>query len=378
VSPRVFVCFGTGGVGKTTMSAALGTALARRGVRTLVVTCDPARRLAEAFGVVASPLPVCVDARELLWCYMPEAVDSARRSVALLFGDDPKRLAGPQQNSVLAVLVDGLAGMHELGALAQLVERCDAYDAVVIDTAPTRHALELLRLPKAIARLVDSRGLRWLESVSRRRLASSEERDRSTPLTRLFAWSEARLLAELEGSLGGASVAACMELLTAGMSARPALAQIAQRASGLLTGADTTYVVVAAPREGVQHDVDFFCDELTAIAHPPAWLLLNRAAETQPAWAQRLAGCASASESLRHAARVADQELAAQARRTSELRRAVATRRPNLQQIAIAKLDASDPVEVARAAADTLDLMLRTGPWAAPTRQIDQPSSGRR
>ncbi len=359
MSPRVFVCFGTGGVGKTTMSAALGTALARRGVRTLVVTCDPARRLAEAFGVTASPVPVRVDERGLLWCYMPEAADSAQRTVALLFGHDPERLAALQQNPVFRALVDGLAGVHELAALAQLVERCDAYDAVVVDTAPTRHALELLRLPERIAKLTDSSGLRWLASVSRRRLASAEERDRSTSWSRLFAWGEARLISELEGSLGGASVAACMELLAAGMAAVPALSQVARRAASLLTSAHTTYVVVAAPREGAQQDVNFFCDALGAIAHRPAWLLLNRAVEKRPTWTQRVATSPSASESLRHAAKVADRELAAQARRTSELHSAVAARHPDLRQICVAKLDASDPVEVVRAAADTLDIMLR-------------------
>lgn len=358
MSPRVFVCFGTGGVGKTTMSAALGTALARRGARTLVMTCDPARRLAEAFGVVASPEPVRVDARGLLWCYMPEAADSARRSVGLLFGDDLERMNALRQNVVFAALVEGLSGVHELGALAQLVERCDAYDAVVVDTAPTRHALELLRMPVRIVNLVDSRALRWLASVSGRRLASSEKRDPSASWTRLFAWGEARLISELEASLGGTSVAACMELVTAGMAARPALSRIARRAASLLHGVDTTYIVVAAPREGAEHDVDFFCDELSALAHPPAWLLLNRAVETQPAWTQRLASCPTAGQSVRHAARIASEELGAQVRRTSEVRRAVATRRPALRQLSIAKLDASDPVAVARAAADTLDAML--------------------
>jgi anion-transporting ArsA/GET3 family ATPase len=358
MSPRVFVCFGTGGVGKTTMSAALGTALARRGVRTLVVTCDPARRLAEAFGVEASPEPVAVDRRGLLWCYMPEAADSARRSVELLFGDDPGRLAALQQNPVLAALVDGLAGVHELGALAQLVERCDAYDAVVVDTAPTRHALELLRLPMRIATLVDSRALRWLAAVSRRRLASLDTRDPSTSWSRLLEWGEARLIAELEASLGGASVAACMQLVAAGMAARPTLSRIARRAASLLTSMDATYVLVAAPRDGVEHDVEFFFEGLTELAHRPAWLLLNRALETPPSWTQRVATCPGASPSLRHAARIADAELTAQARRTSEVRRSVAARRPDLKQLFIAKLDASDPVEVARAAADTLDVML--------------------
>jgi anion-transporting ArsA/GET3 family ATPase len=372
MSPRVFVCFGTGGVGKTTMSAALGTALARRGQRTLVVTCDPARRLAEAFGVEASPVPVRVDEQELLWCYMPEAADSARRSISLFFGNNPERLAGLRKNPVFEALMDGLAGVHELAAVAQLVDRGDAYDAIVVDTAPTRHALELLRLPARLGKLADSRGLRWLAGVSRRRLASAAGRDRATSLSRLFAWGEARFITELETSLGGASVAACMELVAAAVAAVPELSDLSQRAAQLLTSVDTTYVVVAAPREGVEHDVDFFCDELTAIAHRPAWLLINRAVEARPAWTQRLTSCAGVSDSLRHAAGVADQELSAQARRTLEVRRAVASRRPDLQQIVIAKLDASDPVEVARTAAGALDVMLGAAQVRGAARAVGQ------
>jgi anion-transporting ArsA/GET3 family ATPase len=354
VSPRVYVCFGTGGVGKTTVSAALGCALAQRGVRTLVITCDPARRLAEAFDVRAAAEPVRVDARGLLWCFMPDAAESARQTVALLFGDDPTRLAALQQNEVFGVLVDGLSGVHELGALAQLATLSERYDAVVVDTAPTRHALELLRLPERVGKLVDSRALRWLASVSQRRLAAPNK----SRLSRLFDWGESRLLAELDASLGDASVAQCMQLLAAGMQARPELSRICRRAGELLTGAQTSYVLVAAPRDCADADIGFFHDELSAIAARPTWLVLNRAVDALPDWPDRLSMHPCAAASLRSAARVAALELGVQARQTRETRAALLARFPRLSHVSVPKLDAAQPAKVVHAAAAVLDSLL--------------------
>jgi anion-transporting ArsA/GET3 family ATPase len=355
MSPRVWVCFGTGGVGKTTISAALGCALARRGLRTLVITCDPARRLAEAFEVAAAPTPVRVDDRGLLWCFMPEAADSARRTVTLLFGDDPARLAVLQRNPLFAALVDGLSGVHELAALAQLVELADGYDAVVVDTAPTRHALALLRLPAQIIQLVDSRSLRWLASLSTRRLSASTDLAAPSSWTRLLDWGGGRLIAELEASLGGASVRACMELVLAGMQARPALSRIAHRAAELLTGASTTYLVAAAPREGAARDVAFFHDELASLVRAPTWLVLNRTVEALPGWMSQLANHPRASESLRRAADMAASELGTRARQTRELAVELASSFPGSRQLSVPKLNASQPASVVQAASSVLD-----------------------
>jgi len=354
MSPRVFVSFGTGGVGKTTVSAALGTALARQGLRTLVITCDPARRLAEAFGVRADDKPVQVGSDGRLWCFMPETKESARRTVALLFGDDPQRLASLQQNPVLATLVDGLSGMHELGALAQLVEASAGYDAVVVDTAPTRHALELLSLPERVIALVDSRALRWLGDVSRKRLKEVGRPKERGALSRLLDWGQSRIVSELEESLGGAPVAACMELLTALMDTRPALSRMATSARELLAGDSTTFLVVASPREGALADVTFFYEGLSSIAHGPRAVVLNRDVDVLPAWTEHLSLHPLASERLRSVARLAGSELSAAARQSRETRRALAARYPALQIARIARMDASVPEAVVQAAAGAL------------------------
>jgi anion-transporting ArsA/GET3 family ATPase len=352
MKPRVYVCFGTGGVGKTTVSAALGTALARAGMRTLVVTCDPARRLADAFGVHGQPVPVPVDARQRLWCFMPEATASARQTVALLFGHDPARLETLQQNPVFTTLVDGLAGIHELGALAQLVELSASYDAIVVDTAPTRHALSLLHLPGQVGSLVDSRSLRWLANVSRRRL---REPSAARPaLARLLDWGESRLITELEASLGGAPVAACMELLIAGIDCRPELSRIAAAAHELLCSLATTYVLVAAPGNDTMRDVAYFQAQLDASAHPPAWLVLNHALDRMPAWPAQVATHPDASEPLRYAARIAAQELAARAKQSRDVRTELAARMPHVSVVTVPRLDATAPAAVVSEAANAL------------------------
>ncbi|MFM2415661.1 MAG: hypothetical protein RL385_384 [Pseudomonadota bacterium] len=356
MSTRAYVCFGTGGVGKTTISAALGTALAGSGARTLVMTFDPARRLAEAFGVEVSAVPVPVT--PTLSCYMPEAEASARRTLHTLFGHDRARAAQLAQNPVLATLADGLSGMHEIGALAELTALAPAYDAVVIDTAPTRHALELLTLPERIAALVDSRALRWLSDAARARLGSVDG-EKQSAWSRLMDFGQARVVSELTRSLGGAPIAACMELVSALMDERETLSGIARGAKALLSARSTTYAIVGSPRPGVLDDVAFFRDGITRVAHAPQWLVLNRFVEQQPDWPAQITDHPRASAALRNAARTAGAELRALAEYGRSAVAGAGTRFPELRVARVPRLDAAQPSAVVAAASSALTSLLR-------------------
>ncbi|MFM2417657.1 MAG: hypothetical protein RL385_2380 [Pseudomonadota bacterium] len=357
MSTRVYVCFGTGGVGKTTISAALGTALAKRGARTLVMTFDPARRLAEAFGVEAAAVPVPVT--PTLTCYMPEAEASAQRTVHTLFGHDRTRAAQLAQNPVLATLVDGLSGMHEIGALAELTSLAPGYDAVVIDTAPTRHALELLTLPERIAALVDSRALRWLADAARARLGTANA-EKQSAWSRLVDFGQARVVTELTRSLGGAPIAACMELVSALMDERETLSAIARSAQALLASRSTTYAIVGSPRPGLLDDVAFFRDGIARVAQPPQWLVLNRFVERQPDWPAQLTDHPRASPALRNAARTAGAELRALAEYGQRAVAGARARFPQLRVARVPRLDAAQPSAVVAAASVALLPMLQT------------------
>jgi anion-transporting ArsA/GET3 family ATPase len=348
MATRVHVCFGTGGVGKTTVSAALGTALAASGARTLVMTFDPARRLCDAFGVKPSPWVQQVGPQ--LACYMPEASASARRSVGLLFGGTPARAERLSKNPVLGTLVDGLSGMHELGALAELVQLAPEFDEVVIDTAPTRHALAMLSLPERVRELVESSALRFLADA----YAKANEVPPTGLMGRLIERGQARLVRELGKALGGAPIDACVELIGALCDEREAIAALATDAGKLLRTGDARYLVVGTPRAAFLEDFRFFHDGLAQIARAPRWAVLNRAVASLPAWPARLADHPRASTSLKEAARNAGEELATAAALTRACSDELGRAFPHTRLVQVPRHDGLDAPEIVRLAARSL------------------------
>ncbi|MBJ7457371.1 MAG: ArsA family ATPase, partial [Thermoleophilia bacterium] len=166
---ELLVVCGAGGVGKTTVSASLGLALAREGRRVLVLTVDPARRLAEALGHDLGPDPVHVK--------LPgePGMDAAMLDPATSFArvvdslpvqeSDRRRL---RESRITRELTGGDAGMQELMAIVEL-ERFsadDRYDAIVLDTPPALHALELLDGPERIVGLLSGRTVKAIGRAS--------------------------------------------------------------------------------------------------------------------------------------------------------------------------------------------------------------------
>lgn len=171
---KILVCVGTGGVGKTTLSAAIALEAARRGRRALVLTIDPARRLADALGTgPLGPEPQRIpDA-----AFRSAGLEIAGRLDAMML--DPKRtfdeiveryapdaesLRRIYANPIYQNLTDALAGTREYAAMEQLhqVYQTGDYDLVVVDTPPARHALEFLDAPRRLAGFLGTQVLRIL------------------------------------------------------------------------------------------------------------------------------------------------------------------------------------------------------------------------
>lgn len=164
----VVVC-GAGGVGKTTVSASLGLALAREGKRVLVLTVDPARRLAEALGHDLGPDPVRValPGEPTMDAAMLDPATSFSRVVDGLpvHEADRRRL---RESRITRELTGGDAGMQELMAIVEL-ERFSGtgdYDVIVLDTPPALHALELLDGPQRIVGLLSGRTVKAIGRAS--------------------------------------------------------------------------------------------------------------------------------------------------------------------------------------------------------------------
>ncbi|HQB46917.1 MAG TPA: ArsA-related P-loop ATPase, partial [Polyangiaceae bacterium] len=167
---RLSVCVGGGGVGKTTTSAALALSLAQRKRKTLVITVDPARRLADALGteVGRHAQPVTLDrAGGMLFARMPDSRMSLDDFVLWLF-EDPVQRQRVMNNPAYRELGDSLAGVHELITIGLLQTEIDSghWDEVVLDTAPSRHALAFLTYPSRLLGLLEAKALAWLAALA--------------------------------------------------------------------------------------------------------------------------------------------------------------------------------------------------------------------
>ncbi len=170
----VCVCVGPGGVGKTTVSAAVGMGLAARGAKVLVLSIDPARRLATALGLAELPgEPHLISAAELaghgvrgdgeLWAMMLDPKRTFDALIARLAADEGTR-ERVLSNRIYRELSSAVAGSQEFTAVAKLYElhRDGEWDAIVLDTPPSRNALDFLDAPERLTRFFEGRALRVL------------------------------------------------------------------------------------------------------------------------------------------------------------------------------------------------------------------------
>jgi anion-transporting ArsA/GET3 family ATPase len=167
---RVVICLGAGGVGKTTTSAALALALAAQGQKVAVVTIDPAKRLAGALGLdELSGEPRRIDPDMLaaqgvktgeLWAMMLDSKRTFDEIVTRLEPDEKKR-AAILANPVYRELSSAVAGSQEMSAISKLYELYNEYDfdTIVLDTPPSRNALDFLETPTRLLGFIEGRAL---------------------------------------------------------------------------------------------------------------------------------------------------------------------------------------------------------------------------
>ena len=171
---RIAVCVGCGGVGKTTVAAALALEAARRGRRALVLTIDPARRLADALGVEAlgnQPQPLERNALRALGVREPGQLSAMMLDMKRTFDDLVERFAESSEarerilsNPIYQHASEALAGSVEYSAMEKVYEmwQRDEYDLIVVDTPPAQHALDFLEAPQRLIEFLESRIVQML------------------------------------------------------------------------------------------------------------------------------------------------------------------------------------------------------------------------
>jgi anion-transporting ArsA/GET3 family ATPase len=174
---RILVCVGSGGVGKTTTAATLALAAARRGKRTLVLTIDPARRLANSLGLetlghqvqqvdpalVRRGAPSTTGELHAMMLDQKAAFDE----VVARHAKDPAAVQRILANPVYAQISGSLAGAQEYAAMAKLhdFDRTGQWDLIVVDTPPTAHALDFLDAPRKLSEAIDSPAIEWFRKL---------------------------------------------------------------------------------------------------------------------------------------------------------------------------------------------------------------------
>jgi anion-transporting ArsA/GET3 family ATPase len=273
---RVIVCCGAGGVGKTTTAAAIGVASAVAGRKVLVLTIDPARRLAEAMGIPeASRGPTSVPRPTLATLGVPKhgELDAWMLSPEVVFETMVRRLASDEKrvqeilkNRLYQHLSKIVAGMQEYTAAEALytLSTEGRYDLVVLDTPPSRNALAFLEAPRKLSMFLDERVVGvFLPSPSAKKTAIF--RAASDLVERVFTKALGEgFYEELQGFLGAFSG------MFGGMRAH------AEAVRQLLSSDQAAFVLVTSPEPAALAEVEFFQESITRLGLPFAGYVLNR------------------------------------------------------------------------------------------------------
>ena len=271
---EIVICCGSGGVGKTTTAAAAAAMAATHlGGKVLVVTVDPARRLAnalglESFGNVETRVPDAaftaagVEPQGELWAAMLDTKQSWDDLVRRHAPDDKTRdaiLANPLYTNITGRFVQS----HDYIAMERLYEihTSGRYDLVVVDTPPTRNALDFLEAPERMADFFSSRLLRWLTVPYRSRLVNFA----SKPFYRVA-----------DSILGSAFLEDIAEFFMLFQTMYDGFVERARAVQRTLEDKRTTFVVVSTLESAPLREAEFFMDALRAESFHLGAVVLNK------------------------------------------------------------------------------------------------------
>jgi anion-transporting ArsA/GET3 family ATPase len=272
---HVAVCAGAGGVGKTTTAAALAAGMAQRGRRVLVLTIDPARRLAGALGLPETDddeheVDLAAHGMDGAGSLHAAMLDARRTFDALVREQAPSPEAAERilRNPIYGQLAGAVAGSHEYMAMERLYEvwASGRFDLIVLDTPPSRHALDFLEAPGRITRFVDGKALRLLlrPSIRAGRLGM-----RALPGTGLA-------LGAIERLTGTALLADISEFVAGFDGMYEGFRRRAEEVSRLLASAETTFLLVTVPLHEPMTEADFFWRALRERDLPFGGVVVNK------------------------------------------------------------------------------------------------------
>ncbi|WP_270887146.1 ArsA family ATPase [Pedococcus sp. 5OH_020] len=367
---RIIVCCGAGGVGKTTTAAALGVWAAEHGRRAVVLTIDPARRLAQSLGLTELdniPRPVAgIDTTA------GGSLDAMMLDMKRTFDEVVEQHAAPDKaaqilaNPFYQAVSSSFAGtqeymaMEKLGQLRTEAARDGRWDLIVVDTPPSRSALDFLDAPKRLGSFLDGRFIRLLAAPAKAGGRAG---------LKVLNVGVGVVTSTLSKVLGGQLLQDVQTFVAALDTMFGGFRERADQTYALLKDSETAFVVVAAPERDALREASYFAGRLDEEEMPLAGLVVNRI--------QRVAAPSlSAARAVAAADELADRDGSASGATTQALLRLHATLAETAvrQQRLTAGFAAGHPgipmVEVPASAQDIHDLAgLREVASALTTRE---------
>ncbi|MGI8645945.1 MAG: ArsA family ATPase [Nocardioides sp.] len=270
----IIVCCGSGGVGKTTTSAALALRAAERGRKVVVLTIDPAKRLAQSMGIEEldnTPRPVAKvrvtkgGSLDAMMLDMKRTFDEVVET-----GATPEKAQQILENPFYIALSSSFSGtqeymaMEKLGQIHRQAQEQGSYDLIVVDTPPSRSALDFLDAPERLSSFLDGRFIRLLLAPARgpARLMTAGLGVITSALVKVLG---AQFLRDMQ------TFVAALDTLFGGFRAR------AEETFALLQAEGTAFLVIAAPEPDALREAAYFVERLGEDRMPLAGLVVNRA-----------------------------------------------------------------------------------------------------
>jgi anion-transporting ArsA/GET3 family ATPase len=270
---KIIICCGSGGVGKTTTSAAIAVRAAEAGRKVVVLTIDPARRLAQSLGVGEldnTPRPVTTidtgagGSLDAMMLDMKGTFDEV-----VMAHSTPEKAAAILQNQFYVALSSEFSGtqeymaMEKLGQLHSEAEAHGTWDLIVVDTPPARSALDFLDAPEHLSSLLDGRFLRLLLHPARgpMRFMTAGFSMISAVMTKILG---AQIIRDVQ------TFVRAFEALFGGFRQR------ATATFELLSSRHSTFLVVATPQHDALREAAYFVDRLTEEGMPLSGMVINR------------------------------------------------------------------------------------------------------
>jgi anion-transporting ArsA/GET3 family ATPase len=264
---RIIVCTGSGGVGKTTTAAVIALEAARRGRRACVVTIDPAKRLADALGLEGltnAPSRIEGDWGGELWAMMLDT-KSTFDALVQRNAESPAQAEEILANRFYRNISGALSGTQEYMAMEKLYELHEdhRFELIVVDTPPTRNALDFLEAPRRLTRFLDHRLYRILMAPTR-------------GFVKAVNVAAQAFLRTVSKVVGGDVVDDAITFFQAFEGMEQGFKDRAARVLELLSDRGTAFVLVTAPRRDVVAEARFFATKLHEAQIPVRALIVNR------------------------------------------------------------------------------------------------------